>query len=173
MKERKFRIINKVMINEGGYVDNPKIIDQPTNAGITQPTLDKYNKNHPEFNFPNKVKDLTCIQVQQIYSEYYDERRIDEIENERIASAIFDMGVMSNYNNVGKIVQKTLNDSMGENLVVDGKIGYFTIKALNDISGNKIDDFMQSLKENRIDFLRGLPGWNKYGKGWINRTNRY
>ena len=171
---RKQDIIHKTMAEEGGYVDNPNIIDQPTNSGITQPTLDKYNADHPEFNFPDNVKDLTGEQAQQIYGEdYYDERRIGEIENERIAAAIFDMGVMSNFNNVGKTIQETLNDSMDANLKIDGKIGDKTIDALNNIPDNKVDDFMQDLKENRIEYLEGLSGWDKYGDGWTSRTNRY
>lgn len=171
---KKLRIIHKCMKNEGGYVDDPRIIDQPTNIGVTQPTLDKYNADHPNFNFPEIVKDLSPEQVQQIYMEdYYDERRIGEIKNERIAMAIFDMGVMSNFRNVIKMVQKTLNDSMGENLVVDGKMGKNTISALNDIPVYKVNDFMNALKENRIEYLRGLSDWEKYGRGWTNRTNRY
>ena len=172
--DKKQDIIHKTMAEEGGYVDNPKLIDQPTNSGITQPTLDKYNADHPEFNFPDNVKDLTGEQAQQIYGEdYYDERRIGEIENKRIANAIFDMGVMSNFNNVGKTIQETLNDSMNANLKIDGKIGDKTIDALNNIPNDKVDDFMQDLKENRIEYLEGLSGWDKYGDGWTSRTNRY
>ena len=57
--EKKIRIIRKCMKNEGGYADTPNRIDQPTNIGITQPTLNKYNADHPNFNFPESVKDLT------------------------------------------------------------------------------------------------------------------
>ena len=172
--KRKIRIIRKGMANEGDYADDPKKIDQPTNIGITQPTLDKYNADHPNFNFPQNVKDLTGDQAQQIYAEdYYDERRIGDIENERIANAVFDMGMMSNFNNVGKIVQETLNDSMGTNLKIDGKIGDNTINALNNIPDNKVDEFMKDLKENRIEYLHGLSGWDKYGNGWSKRTNKY
>lgn len=166
--------LEKTLDEEAGYIDNPNLIDQPTNYGITQPILDKYNADHPNFNFPISVKDISRGQAKQIYQEdFLEERRIDEIENPRISHAIFDMGVMSNFNNVGKIVQETLNNSMGANLKTDGKIGDNTIDALNNIPGNKIDDFMQDLKENRIEYLRGLSDWNKYGNGWTNRTNRY
>ena len=80
---------------------------------------------------------------------------------------------MSNFNNVGKIVQETLNDSMDANLKIDGKIGDKTIDALNNIPDDKVDDFMQDLKENRIEYLQSLSGWDKYGDGWTGRTNRY
>lgn len=166
--------LEKTLDEEAGYIDNPKLIDQPTNYGITQPTLDKYNADHPDFNFPKNVKDITYDQAKQIYKEdFLEKRRIDEIKNPRISHAIFDMGVMSNFNSVGKIVQQTLNASMGANLKIDGKIGNKTINALNTIPDDKIDNFMRDLKENRIKYLQSLSGWDKYGRGWANRTNRY
>lgn len=172
--KRKIKIIHKTMANEGGYADNPKKIDQPTNSGITQATLDKYIADHPRFNFPLDLKKLTGEQAQQIYSEdYYDERYIGEIKNDRIASAIFDMGVMSDFTNVGKIVQETLNTLLGESLKIDGKIGKHTLNALNNIPDNKIDDFMRNLKESRIEYLQRLSSWKKYGRGWANRTKKY
>ncbi len=162
------------MAEEGGYEDNPRLIDQPTNAGITQPTLDNYNADHPNFNFPDNVKELTGDQAEQIYGEdFYDDHQIDKIDNERIASAVFDMGVMSNFGNVMKIVQETLNDVMGSGLTVDGRIGPNTLTALNSIPDDKVDDFMDKLKENRLEYLQGLPKWDEYGRGWTNRTNRY
>lgn len=89
---RQSRIIHKTMAEEGGYVDSPKLIDQPTNSGITQPTLDKYNSAHPNFYFPANVKELTDDQAKQIYHDiYYQELCIDKINNERIANTVFDM----------------------------------------------------------------------------------
>ena len=145
VNNREQNIIHRTMAEEGGYADNPGLIDQPTNYGITQPILDKYNADHPNFNFPNNVKDITYDQAKQIYKEdFLEKRRIDEIKNPRISHAVFDMGVMSNFNNVGKIVQETLNNSIGTNLKIDGKIGDKTINALNTIPDNKIDNFMQN-----------------------------
>ncbi len=41
IEDSKFKNANnKTAENEGGYVDDPKLIDQPTNMGIIQPTLD-------------------------------------------------------------------------------------------------------------------------------------
>ena len=48
-----------------------------------------------------------------------------------------------------------------------------TNSILNNITDDKVDDFMQDLKENRIEYLQGLSGWDKYGNGWTSRTNRY
>lgn len=172
--ERKFYIIKNTMTEEGDYVDNPKLIDQPTNVGITQPALNKFNIKYPRLGFPDNVKNLTTEQVMSIYSkDYYDNRKIGKIKNNRIANAIFDMGVMSNFKNVGKLVQYTLNNHIKLNLTIDGIIGNKTIDALNNIPTNKIDSFINELKANRLKYLQKLSGWKKYGNGWKKRTNRY
>ncbi|MCM1294187.1 MAG: hypothetical protein NC133_04685 [Prevotella sp.] len=159
---------------EGGYEDDPKKIDQPTNSGITGPTLKQYNKLHPTFNFPDNVKDLTSEQIDQIYKElFFENRRIDEIENERMGYAIYDMGVMSKFKNVVKLVQETINEVTNDNVSVDGIIGDETINALNKIPDDNVDDFMETLKENRLEYLRGLDTWDEYGRGWTARTNKY
>lgn len=166
--------IRKTMAEEGGYIDNPNRIDQPTNSGITQPTLNTYNQRHPEAGFPENVRELTGQQAEQIYTElYYNDRNIGDINNPRIAHAIFDMGVMSNYSNVGTMVQNTINETQETNLAVDGYIGARTIQALNNIPANQVDRFMKALIENRIEYLQSLAGWNRYGRGWEARTNRY
>ena len=166
--------IRKTMAEEGGYIDDPNRIDQPTNSGITQPTLNKYNQIHPEAEFPENVRELTGQQAEQIYTElYYNDRNIGNINNPRIAHAIFDMGVMSNYSNVGRMVQNTINETQGITLAVDGDIGKQTIQALNNIPANQVDRFMEVLIENRIEYLKGLAGWDRYGRGWEARTKRY
>ena len=172
--ERRDKIILHTMAEEGGYVDNPNLIDQPTNAGITKGALDRYNTDHPNFNFPHNVRELTPEQAVQIYKEdYYDERRINEIENDRIAGAIFDMGVMSKFSAVSRIVQETLNENTNTKLAVDGIMGNDTINALNNIPNSDIAAFMDALKEKRLEYLAGLSTWNKYGDGWTARTERY
>lgn len=171
---RKSDIIHRTMAEEGGYVDDPKLIDQPTNAGITPATLDTYDADHPNFHFPDNLEELTGEQAEQIYGEdYYDERLIGDIDNDRIANAVFDMGVMSNFNNVMKMVQETINQATDDKVSVDGIIGDETLNALNNIPDDKVDDFMETLKENRLEYLQDLDTWDKYGRGWSARTNRY
>jgi len=56
---------------------------------------------------------------------------------------------------------------------VDGDIGTRTIRALNNIPANQVDRFMEALRENRLEYLQSLGGWDRYGRGWEARTNRY
>lgn len=173
--DEKFEtLIKHVKNNEGGYEDKPEKIDQPTNMGIIQKTLDKYNEKHPEYGFSSDLKQLTWQQAEQIYKElYYDEKRIVEINDLRIAYAVMDMGAMTSPKNVGNIVQDSINKTLQDKVVKDGIIGNETIKALNIIPENKKDEFMKNLFNYRMDFLKGLKDWKKYGDGWTIRTQGY
>lgn len=166
--------INKIKSAEGGYVNNPNKIDQETNIGITQATLETYNARHPKADFPSNLKTLTPEQIEQIYKEfYYDDKNIADIDDDRIAFAVMDMGVMTNPKNVGYIVQDSINTILPGSVIKDGHIGPDTIAVLNNIPDDKKDVFMQTLINNRLQFLQGLNSWSTYGHGWENRTKRY
>ncbi len=163
---------NNLKEREGGYTTgkNQKK-DEPTNMGIKQSTLDKYSAKYPDKNFPQDVKDLEEYQAKEIYkSEYWDNTRIPQIENDRIRNAVFDMNVMGG---AGKVVQKAINSFSDTNLKVDGVIGKETIKAINAIPDTKIEEFMSTIKSERINYLQNTQNWETAKNGWIKRTNAY
>ena len=166
------RAYNKLKEPEGDYTDgkNQKK-DEPTNMGIKQSTLDRYSAKHPDKNFPTDVKYLTVAQAKEIYkNEYWDNTRIPEIKNDRIRDAVFDMNVMGG---AGKTVQRALNSFLVANLVVDGAIGGKTIKSINAIPDSQVDKFMDVLKSERLNYLRGGTNWKTAKNGWTKRTNKY
>ncbi|MDR2933896.1 MAG: hypothetical protein LBU68_01275 [Rickettsiales bacterium] len=179
MEDFGFKQANdKTSKNEGGYVDDPRLIDQPTNMGVIQPTLNDYNKSHPNYNFPKDIRNLTREQADQIYHEkYYTNRKINEIINPRIRDAIYDMGVMSNFNNVVKTTENTLNKFNKTSLQIKGAyndtLRQETIDNLNNISSNEIDNFMDMLKDDRLDYLKKLGDWEQFEDGWTSRTKGY
>ena len=163
---------NNLKEREGGYTTgkNQKK-DEPTNMGIKQSTLDKYSAKYPDKNFPRDVKDLNEHQAKEIYkSEYWDNTRIPQIENNRIRNAIFDMNVMGG---AGKVVQRAINSFSDANLKVDGVIGKETLKAINAIPDTKIEEFMSTIKSERINYLQNTQNWETAKNGWIKRTNAY
>lgn len=163
---------NKLKEQEGGYTTgkNQKK-DEQTNMGIKQSTLDKYSAKYPDKNFPHDVKDLKEYQAKEIYkSKYWDNTRIPQIENDRIRNAIFDMNVMGG---AGKVVQRAINSFSDANLKVDGVIGKETIKAINAIPDTKIEEFMSTIKSERINYLQSTQNWETAKNGWIKRTNTY
>ena len=163
---------NKLQEPEGGYTDGKdQVQDEPTNMGIKQSTLDRYANKHPDKKFPADVKYLTAAQAKEIYkNEYWDNTRIPEIKNDRIRDAVFDMNVMGG---AGKTVQRALNSFLDANLVVDGAIGSETIKSINAIPDNAVNEFMVALKTERIDYLKGTENWVTAKNGWLKRVNKY
>ena len=150
--------------NEGvGY----SIVDQPTNSGITQGALTSYSERN---DISKNLKKMSVDIARDIYkTDYYYDKKIDKIKNDRIAYAIFDMGVMTSPDNVALVVQNSLNE-YGLNVEVDKIIGKDTIASLNKV--NDIEKFMDILIKNRIDFLNKLPEKDKWS-GWFPRTRSY
>ena len=123
---------NNLKEREGGYTTgkNQKK-DEPTNMGIKQSTLDKYSAKYPDKNFPQDVKDLKEYQAKEIYkSEYWDNTRIPQIENDRIRNAVFDMNVMGG---AGKVVQRAINSFSDANFGEES-IWRFPVRTSGDFS---------------------------------------
>ena len=160
---------------EGGYTNGRnQIKDEPTNMGIKQSTLDKYNKKFHNKNFPKDVEHLELEHAKEIYKdEYWNNTKIPNIENDRIRNAVFDMNVMSNPNIMTKTVQNALNSYANAGLEVDGVMGSKTINAINSISSNQVSDFMDVLKSERMESLRGMINWPTAKNGWKDRTMAY
>ena len=174
--EQKFnQAYKKLKEPEGGYTDGKnQVRDEPTNMGIKQSTLDNYAKNHPDKNMPADVKDLRPDQARKIYKEmYWDNSKISQIENDRVRNALFDMNVMSGPTIPTKTLQQTLNEQIGANLPKTGYLGDMTIKAINSIPENKINEFMNALIENRMQSLQQMVNWPTAKGGWTKRTNAY
>lgn len=173
MKDKNFEeAIEKLFVNEGGYTSGTnQIKDLPTNMGIQQKTLDKYNLMFPYKNFPKDVKSLQKNQAYEIYKEmYWDNTKIPQIKNARIRNAVFDMNVMGG---AGIVIQRALNGFLGAGLIEDGVIGNSTLKGINSISDDSVNPFMDILKLVRINYLKGTINWSTAKNGWINRTNKY
>lgn len=174
-KDEKFeQAYNKLKEPEGGYTDGKsQVRDEPTNMGIKQSTLDNYVQKHPEKDFPADVKYLQPDQAKEIYKNmYWDNTKIPKIENDQVRNAVFDMNVMGAVG-AGESVQKSLNTYSDARLKVDGVIGTNTIKALNAIPENKVDDFMRVLKEERMENLKNMRNWPTAKGGWTKRTMAY
>lgn len=163
---------NKLKEPEGKYTDGKnQVRDEPTNMGIKQSTLDDYAKKHPEKDLPNDVKYLAPSQAKEIYKNmYWDNTKIPQIENDRVRNAVFDMNVMGG---AGKVVQTALNYFGDVHLAIDGKIGSLTVDALNSIPDNKVAEFMDVLKTERLEYLQKTENWPTAKNGWTKRTNKY
>ena len=71
---------------------------------------------------------------------------------------MFDFAVNSGVSRASKYLQSMVG------VTQDGVIGPNTILAAKSYLGNKLTD-------KRLGFLKGLPTWGTFGRGWSNRIN--
>jgi hypothetical protein len=170
--DNRFRgFMGRIMRTEGGYEDRPSRIDEPTNMGVRQTTLDSYRRKNGRYDFPKDVKDLTPKQAKEIYrNTFFDPLRIAEIKNDRIAYAFFDIGVHSGQYGATKILQKAVNEYYGfAKLDVDGAIGKNTLDSLNQIENDQVDSFMDIFLAHRQESMKNMDGYDMFKRGWIER----
>ncbi len=171
-----------VIGEEGGYEDNPKKIDAPTNMGIRQDTLQRFKKAHSELSqgYPINVRDLSYEQAKQIAKiDYFDAYRIGEIKNNRLQETIFD--ALFNHSPWAPAlwVQKSLNQNSSKKVKEDGILGSESINALNSLSSDEIVKVNNAILDQRFaDHQRELktnknPNYESYTVGIPNRIKRF
>lgn len=147
---------NQTRREEGGYVDDPARIDQPTNVGIIQPTLDGFRRNNPTCagNYPTRVSDLTQEQIAEIYrTEFYDRNNVGLIESDDVRRNFYDFIVNHSPNTPRRALQEAINQHSNERVEVDAVIGPNTINALNRATrdpevARRISDYINDRRNN-------------------------
>lgn len=169
-----------VFQNEGGYANVEGDKGGATNLGITIGTLKAaHKKGLVSHSDPKK---LTRAEAVKIYREmFWKLSKADKLPD-KLAAVYFDAVVNHGYRVPAKILQQTLNQVAGANLVVDGKIGPKTLEALNKylVDDEMRDRYISNLckvfldlrQEVYNDIVARNPSQKKFIKGWTNRVNR-
>lgn len=179
------RCLEVVLKNEGGFQDNPndpgnylngKLIG--TNFGITPKLLHKYFREWD-------IRTLTKGQVREVYrSVYWNEMRLEGIENEELVLQIFDFGVNAGFppdscRRSIRMIQGIVNAKP-----IDGICGPITKKAINEFkpiikieSGKEIEySALDLFKSGRIAYYRDLanrkPELSEFLRGWLIRVEK-
>lgn len=141
-----------VILNEGGYVNDPYDKGGETKYGISK-------KQYPHVDIPS----LTLEQARDIYHKDYWCRYKCDCLPDAVGLVLFDSVVNSNAKRMIKFLQECLG------MPADGIIGNQTIGACNRLPLKKIiNDFL----DKRLAYLMTLSDWKRYGKGWANRIKR-
>lgn len=150
--------VKLVLKHEGGYVNNPNDNGGATNKGITQGTYDAFRKDRGLST--RTVKSITSAEIDEIYRKRY----WDAVEGDQLAYgvdyAIFDFAVNSGPSRAAAFAQRIAG------VDDDGKIGPITIAAIKKVGASL---FIQKLCNDRLAWLKTLPDWKHFGKGWNNR----
>ena len=147
-----------VIVNEGGFVNNPKDPGGPTNWGCTQAVWEKYI-GHPVT--VDDMKALTKEDVKPLYKRNY----WDAVHGDALPSGldycIFDCAINSGVGRAAKFIQEIVG------VFADGAIGNNTVAAINQMNAvTMINEF----SDKRQQFLELLKTFPVFGKGWTRRV---
>lgn len=141
-----------LMINEGGYVNDPHDKGCETKFGISKTA------------YPNEdIKNLTIDRAKQIYRrDYWNKCKCDNLPD-ALSVAVFDFAVNSGVNRAIKYLQLSLG------VTADGIIGNQTLGACNRLP---IKDTLNTYMDKRLEYLTSLKDFKYFGNGWGKRVER-
>jgi lysozyme family protein len=162
--------------HEGGFTEDPDDNGNWTGgkpgAGILKGT--KFGISAASY--PNEdIKGLTLERAGQLYGrDFWSPLRLSEINNQTIATEIFDTAVNCGAGTAAMIAQKSVNmtNYPDPDIVVDGNIGPATIAAINSHRSPK--SYYKAL--NGFQFMHYEKIWEndprkeKYMRSWLSRV---
>lgn len=140
---------DRLMDNEGGYVNDPKDPGGETKFGISK-------RSYPQLD----IKNLTRDQAKAIYlRDFWNAIDADALYD-GVAFQTFDFAVNSGISTAVRALQRALN------VADDGHFGPASEAAAKAMG--EADQIMRLLAE-RLDFMRKLSNWKDAGAGWAGR----
>ncbi len=141
---------DRLMGNEGGYVNNPADPGGETKWGISK-------RSYPNLDIAN----LTREQAKEIYrTDFWQRARMDEIDP-AIAFQVFDAAVNHSIETAVRMMQRAAG------VADDGHIGPVTIAA---VRGKTVTDMLMLLTAERLEFWAKLTTFDTFGRGWTRRA---
>lgn len=150
--------IRLLLRHEGGFVNNPKDPGGMTNLGVTKRSWEAH-KGHSVTEADMRA--LTPAAVQTFYKRrYWDAINGDDLPK-GVDFCLFDTCVNSGPKRAVLLLQAVLG------VTQDGVLGPATLKA---VSLWPAKDLITQYSAARLSFMRSLPTWDTFGKGWKKRV---
>jgi lysozyme family protein len=144
--------------HEGGFVNHPADPGGMTNLGVTKAVWEAWVKRPVD---EKSMRALTPATVSPLYKmKYWDKVNGDELPT-GLDYVVFDAAVNSGPSRAIKWLQECLG------VTADGVIGSNTMIAMHSKS---VDDIVAAYQAKRLAFLKALPTWGVFGKGWERRV---
>ena len=150
-----FEIVNHTLEEEGGYVNDSTDKGGETNFGISK-------RAYPDVDIFN-LKEDEAIDI--YWKDYWVRGKCDKVPG-KLQAIYFDMCVNFGISGAIKVLQETANGK-GADIEVDGKIGPNTIKAIQNLSVQRVRAF-RALKFAKIVIAN--PKQMKFWYGWFRRS---
>jgi lysozyme family protein len=147
-----------VLKHEGGFVNHPKDPGGMTNLGVTRSAWESYlNRDVTEA----EMRALTPNVVKPFYKAMY----WDKIKGDQLPLgadyAAYDLAVNSGVGRAAKYLQEIAG------VTADGVIGPKSLEAIKACDPQELTD---ALCDKRLEFLKRLPTFATFGKGWSRRV---
>jgi len=147
-----------VLKHEGGFVNHPKDPGGMTNLGVTKKVWEEFVGREVD---EREMRALTPDAVKPLYKKnYWDKIKGDQLPS-GVDYAAYDLAVNSGVGRAAKYLQQIAG------VPADGVIGPKSLEAINACPAGEMVD---ALCDMRLDFLKRLPTWNTFGKGWERRV---
>jgi lysozyme family protein len=157
------RALPRILVYEGGKVDNPKDPGGRTNQGVTQAT---YNAWRRERNLPGQdVYLMAPAERDTIYKTHYWDVILGDQLPVGLDLCVFDAAVNSGPGHAGVWLQQALGDAYRG--PIDGLIGAKTLQAIQD-HGDP-EELIADYCAHRLGTLKELATWGAFGRGWSAR----
>lgn len=158
--DRNFqRALSLVLKSEGGWSDNSADPGGATMKGVTLANFRRYVK--PDATKAD-LKKITDEQVATVYRRFYWDAVAGAELPGGVDYAVFDFAVNSGPKRATEYLQQVVGAK------ADGKIGPATLRATKAMMRATV---INDLCDKRMAFLRRLPTWNTFGKGWTSRVS--
>ncbi len=150
------------LAQEGGNVDDPYDPGGATNMGITLATYRAWD--HDPALGPANVQAMTEQTAAAIYGALYWNALQGPSLPPGVDLSAFDFGVNAGTRRSAELLQEAVGCDP-----VDGCVGPETLRATLKADAAAVID---GLAERQAAFYRGLAEFDRYGQGWLDRTER-
>lgn len=149
----------EVLRHEGGWSHHPKDPGGATMKGVTLKTYSKWLGREASL---EELRTIPHAHLTKIYGAgYWDAIRGDELP-QGVDLCLFDFAVNSGARRASLVAQTVAG------VTPDGVLGPKSVAALQ---GGECSSLIGDICAARLAFLRGLPTWDTFGKGWTRRVN--
>ncbi|MER8375736.1 glycosyl hydrolase 108 family protein [Mesorhizobium sp. M1406] len=156
--DRNFaRALALVLKSEGGWSDNPADPGGATMKGVTLANFRRYVKADAT---KADLRSIGDAQLATIYRRFYWDAVLGAELPNGVDFAVFDFAVNSGPGRAAKYLQAAVG------VAQDGRIGPATLAAVEAKPAGVIID---ALCDARLAFLKRLPTWATFGRGWSDR----
>lgn len=157
------RALPFVLKHEGGWSDDPADPGGATNFGITLAVA-----QHHGIMTKDALHAITPDQVSSIYrADYW---HFDAVEDQRVATKLFDLVVNMGLGGAVRLAQMAMN-TCGACLTVDGGWGPRTLACLNTMAPDRMLTLLCAAAAARYqDIVDHRPASSKFLRGWLARA---